>query len=348
MSQYPAGAYRVPNLAPGEYAVTATSGDLVGRWEKVIISPGCDEPAIDFRLGDPLAGAEVVDAAVPASAVRGSTMQISFTMKNTGASTWRRAEGYRVKQVMEGIHTTVPGEMPPGEAVSPGQVYNFSFNTVVPDLCGFIEASWQLSQEGGQGRFGDIVSGRISVTSFLDVPADHWAVQEIEAAKSANLVKGYEDFTYHPDAAVTRDQMAVYLARAVAGGDANVPLGPEQATFPDVPTTHWAYRYVEYAYANEIVQGYPEGVYGPEQELDRGQMAAFIARGLAGGETALSSYTPPELASFPDVPSDAWMYRYVEYVKAQQVVKGYDDGCYHPEVICTRDQMAVYLARAFL
>jgi hypothetical protein len=77
-------------------------------------------------------------------------------------------------------------------------------------------------------------------------------------------------------------------------------------------------------------------------------MAAFIARGLAGGETALSSYTPPEMASFPDVQPDAWMYRYVEYIKERAVVTGYDDGRYHPEVICTRDQMAVYLARAFL
>jgi hypothetical protein len=29
------------------------------------------------------------------------------------------------------------------------------------------------------------------------------------------------------------------------------------------------------------------------------------------------------------------------------VTKGYPDGDYHPEYICTRDQMAVYVARAF-
>ncbi len=348
MSQYPAGAYRVPNLPPGEYEITATTDGLMGHWEKVIIAPGCDEPAIDFRLGDPPAGAEVVSATVPTAAVRGRTMPVSLTLKNTGESTWRRADGYRLKQVISGVLSTASGGLLPGEAVPPGHSRTFTFDTAVPDMCGFLEVSWQMSQEGGQGRFGDIASGLVSVTSFLDVPADHWAVQEIEAAKAADLVKGYEDYTYHPATAVTRDQMAVYLARAVAGGDANVPPGPVQPTFPDVPATHWAYRYVEYAYDEEIVEGYPEGVYGPEQELDRGQMAAFVARGLAGGETALSSYTPPELASFPDVQPDAWMYRYVEYIKERQVVTGYDDGQYHPEVICARDQMAVYLARAFL
>jgi len=29
------------------------------------------------------------------------------------------------------------------------------------------------------------------------------------------------------------------------------------------------------------------------------------------------------------------------------VVNGYDDGNYHPEIAVTRDQMAVYVARAF-
>jgi len=29
------------------------------------------------------------------------------------------------------------------------------------------------------------------------------------------------------------------------------------------------------------------------------------------------------------------------------VVNGYEDGLYHPEIVVTRDQMAVYVARAF-
>ena len=74
--------------------------------------------------------------------------------------------------------------------------------------------------------------------------------------------------------------MAVFIARAVAGGDANVPAGPAVATFNDVPTTHWAYRYVEYCFANGLVLGYDPYTYAPNVTVTRDQMAVFIARAL--------------------------------------------------------------------
>ena len=51
--------------------------------------------------------------------------------------------------------------------------------------------------------------------------------------------------------------------------------------------------------------------------------------------------------TFPDVPDTFWAYRHIEYCVENGVVQGYDDGYYHPEITVTRDQMAVYVARAF-
>jgi hypothetical protein len=186
---------------------------------------------------------------------------------------------------------------------------------------------------------------------FDDVPFAYWAYNEIEACAVASIVKGYKDNTYQPGTAVTRDQMAVYISRALVGGDDKVPTGPATATFSDVPIDYWAFKYVEYAKAEQIVQGYPDGRYHPGVELDRGQMAVFIARAIAtpSAGTDLVNYTPPTTATFPDVPTSFWAYKYVEYIAqpAIGVTKGYPDGDYHPEYVCTRDQMAVYVARAF-
>jgi hypothetical protein len=196
-----------------------------------------------------------------------------------------------------------------------------------------------------------VVGGFASIEVFSDTPCDFWAAREIAACVDAGIVKGFDDGTYRPALAVGRDQMAVYIARAVVGGDSQVPPGPPSAAFSDVPTEFWAFRYVEYARSEKIVAGYADGTYQPAAPLDRGQMAVFIARAMAdpADRPGLDSYQPPSSPSFPDVPAGFWSFRFVEYIAdpSHPVSRGYPDGLYHPEETCARDQMAAYIARAF-
>jgi PKD repeat protein len=192
-------------------------------------------------------------------------------------------------------------------------------------------------------------SGYILVSGFSDVLWGHWAFSEVYACVDAGIVAGYPDGTYLPSNPVTRDQMAVYISRALAGGDGNVPEFSGTPTFPDVPEGFWALDYVEYAVDQNVVTGYDDGNYHPEYEVTRDQMAVYVARALVApsGEAGLADYTPSDPRDFPDVPSGFWAYRHVEYCVEQGVVNGYEDGKYHPEIVVTRDQMAVYIARAF-
>jgi len=224
--------------------------------------------------------------------------------------------------------------------------------------------AWNESGEGGwlvptlsegSARLAAIRKVLRPSPAFPDVPLEHWALREIESCADAGIVFGYPDANYGPGDLVTRDQMAVYIARAVATptGEAGLagytpPAGP---SFPDVAPDHWAYKYIEFARANNIVEGYPDGEYEPSAALDRGQMAVFIARAIATprGEAGLAGYAPPASPTFPDVPTGFWAYKHIEYIAdpARAVTRGYDDGKYHPEYPCSRDQMAVYVARAF-
>ncbi len=217
-----------------------------------------------------------------------------------------------------------------------------------------LQASSVHIDENGHVRVLDAQAGRILVFTyrpgpFPDVPWYFWAKDEVQAAVDAKIVAGYQDGTYRPEVVVTRDQMATYIARALAGGEEGVPEGPQQPTFYDVPKGAWAYRYVEYCTSESIVRGYDDRHYRPELPVDRGQMAAFVARSVVDptGDDGLQSYVPPSTPSFPDVGRGFWAYRYIEYSKAAGIVAGYPDGLYHPEIAVTRDQMAVYVARAF-
>jgi hypothetical protein len=193
----------------------------------------------------------------------------------------------------------------------------------------------------------------LPTSHFPDVsssPSDpFWALWDIEAAYAAGIVAGYDDGLYHPDWPVTRDQMAVYIARALAGGDDNVPEFTDTPTFPDVPESNWALDYIEYAVEQGVVGGYQDGTYHPEYEVTRDQMAVYVARALVApsGEAGLADYVPSDPRNFPDVPDTSWAYKHIEYCVEHGIVQGYEDSYYHPEYVVTRDQMAVYVARAF-
>jgi hypothetical protein len=184
--------------------------------------------------------------------------------------------------------------------------------------------------------------------TFGDVPSDHWAYSEVMACSSAGIVSGYGDGLYHPEREVTRDQMAVFVARGLAGGEEGVPDFAGTPTFPDVDAEHWALDYVEYVVSQNIVEGYEDGTYRPTNEVTRGQMSVYVARAMVAPTTAvLADYVPAEPRNFPDVDSEHWAYSYVEYCVEHGIVGGFLDGTYRPETVVTRDQMAVYIARVF-
>ncbi len=232
------------------------------------------------------------------------------------------------------------------------------------DITTFVDTENNLicGETDSLGTFGICLAPRR--TWFPDVPAygyglggtdPHWAYDAVRACVAAGIVFGYDDGLYRPELKVTRSAMAVYIARALAGGQENVPAGPEEPTFPDVPSSHWAYSSVEYAAANNVVEGYPGGSYQPTWQVTRAQMAVFIARSIVTptGEVGLEPYEAPETPTFLDVPAGYWTYKHVEYLVEQAIVAGYPDyfgpdlNAYLPLTVVTRDQMAVYIKRAF-
>ncbi len=76
-----------------------------------------------------------------------------------------------------------------------------------------------------------------SAAEFPDVPQWHWAWRYVQGVSDADIATGYWNGDYRPDEVVTRGQMAVFVARAMRGGEAGVPEASGAATFGDVPPT---------------------------------------------------------------------------------------------------------------
>ncbi len=86
---------------------------------------------------------------------------------------------------------------------------------------------------------------------------------------------------------VTREQTALLLARAIAGGDSKVPAGPASPIFNDVTTTRSSYKYIEYLTKLGVVSGYPDGTFHPTEVIKRVHLAQWLAKGFDLVNTAL-------------------------------------------------------------
>ncbi len=135
-------------------------------------------------------------------------------------------------------------------------------------------------------------------------------------------------------------------ATNAGGSDTAISATPIVVNFVDVPVDNWAHGEIMACAEADIVTGYPDGSYQPRGPVNRAEMAAYISRGLAGGDENVPE--PAQDPGFTDLDAEHWAYRYIAYAVEQNVVQGYPGGDYQPATIVTRDHMAVYVARALV
>jgi len=105
-------------------------------------------------------------------------------------------------------------------------------------------------------RYKELDTTGITASSFGDVEVGYWGTAAIEAAKAAGILDGYEDGTFKPFDQLTRAEAVKIVNRLFNRG----PLhGLTQPSWPDVPTTHWAYEEIEEASQAHDYTNLPEG-----------------------------------------------------------------------------------------
>jgi hypothetical protein len=125
-----------------------------------------------------------------------------------------------------------------------------------------------------------------------------------------------------------------------------ISVNKTTATFQDVPTTYWAWMFIERLYASGITSGCAADPlrYCPEDTVTRAQMAVFLERGIHGAD-----FIPPDVGSstgFNDVPPGYWADRFIKQLVTDGITVGCGGGNYCPENAVTRAQMAVFLLRS--
>jgi hypothetical protein len=113
--------------------------------------------------------------------------------------------------------------------------------------------------------------------TFSDVPAGLWYTPYVERLAALGITTGLGDGAYGPNLAVSRAEMAVFLARSFG----LVPGGAGQA-FTDVSPDQWYAAAVEAIRSAGITTGCSASParYCPLDAVKRDQMASFLTRAL--------------------------------------------------------------------
>ena len=150
-------------------------------------------------------------------------------------------------------------------------------------------------------------------STFNDVAKDCWAANYIGYMQQFGIVTGYEDGSFRPDAPVTRAEFAAIASRFEK-------LTQGSASLTDVPDTHWAVRYINFAATRGWVTGYEDGSFKPEHSITRAEVAAVTCRLLerSADQTYIRSHIG-ELRTFADVTENHWAYWY-----AMEAANGHD------------------------
>ena len=119
----------------------------------------------------------------------------------------------------------------------------------------------------------------------------------------------------------------------------NIPAKPiqiAQVSFPDIQN-HWAKTFIEALAAKDIISGYPDGFYRPDQKVTRAEFAAIIRKAFSDKNTVR------EAIAFVDVPQRYWGFDAIKRADEIGFLTGYPDRTFRPDTNIPRVEVLVSL-----
>jgi hypothetical protein len=176
--------------------------------------------------------------------------------------------------------------------------------------------------------------------NFSDVHPSDYFYEDVRCVYCLGAVSGYADGTFRPFNNTTRGQMSKIITIAL-----QIPIVTPTGTptFNDVPPGSPFYDWIETLAALNIVSGYADGSFRPNNYVTRGQLSKIDA--LAANHVFGWEILNPATATFNDVPPGSAFFEYIETVHCHDIVSGYADGSFRPGNNAIRAQIAKIVCR---
>lgn len=107
--------------------------------------------------------------------------------------------------------------------------------------------------------------------TFVDIPADYWAAKAIAVMTNQQLISGYNDNTFRPEKPISREEVASLFSNLISG-ESSVMLS---SSFKDITSDRWSANAIERVAQLNIISGYGDNTYRPEQFMSRQEFAVI-------------------------------------------------------------------------
>lgn len=188
------------------------------------------------------------------------------------------------------------------------------------------------------GVYSATAQETINEQLFVDVEPGEEHYVAIKYLKEQGLVEGYEDGTFRPLQEINRAEALKVLMGAIERESSSEA---SEFFFPDVTPSDWFFEYVVRAWNNDLVEGYPDGEFHPENTINKAE-SLKIALIHEGG------FIPEEATAEPysDVPTSAWFAPYAEVSKNRTIfLESRQNGSLYPEESMNRGVFAEMIYR---
>ncbi len=110
-----------------------------------------------------------------------------------------------------------------------------------------------------------------------------------------------------------------------------------QVTFKDVPANYWAQTFIQELASRNIIKGFPDGSFRPNDPVTRAQFAAILSQ-------AMNKPTTRSNVTFSDVASNFWAAAAIQKSYTTGFMSGYSSTTFRPNENISRVQILVSLA----
>lgn len=176
---------------------------------------------------------------------------------------------------------------------------------------------------------------------FADVPEIKQYYIAIMDLYDRGIVEGYDDGNFRPDDEINRVETLKIILEYFEWTNNDDEISTD-ALFSDTDPEAWYYPYLHLAYMENFIDGYPDGTFGPDNNVNLAETLKMVSQ--AAEFKFIEEFTI-EIDPAPDVPADVWYAGYAYHALNEGAVYLNTEGNLAADQYVTRGQLADILYR---